>query len=277
MEKGVFDPEAYLARINYSGSVVPTEDLLTDLQRAQLFAIPFENFDILLDRGISLEPADLCDKLVKRKRGGYCFELNGLFLMALQAFGFDARALLARVHLTGTPSGRGHQIALVTIRGRQWVADVGFGSANPRAPIPLEFDRPFHQDGRQVRLKEAGHLGILLQAWTDEQWQSLYSFEMTQVLPPDILYGNHYASTSPTSLFTTARVAALATPGGSVTLLNTTLKKTISGKEYLEELGAGPTYLEALRDHFGIELDATYADLRPLTDPGKDMSQVFGN
>jgi len=277
MGKNVFDPDAYLARIDYSGSVIPTEDLLTDLQHAQLNAIPFENFDILLDLGISLEPDDLFDKLVMHKRGGYCFELNGLFLMALQAFGFDARALLARVHLTGTPSGRGHQLTLVTIRGRQWIADVGFGSANPRAAIPLELDRPFSQDGRQVRLIEAGQLGILLQARTDEQWQGLYSFEMTQVLPPDINYGNHYASTHPDSLFATARTAALPIPGGTATLLNTTLKKTVSGKDQIQELDDGPTYLEALRDHFGIELDAAYADLRPLPEDGPEMSQVFGS
>jgi len=277
MDTAVFDPEAYLERVNYTGSVRPNEDLLSELQRAQLHTIPFENFDIMLGRGISLEPDDLFDKMVKHKRGGYCFELNGLFLMALQALGFDARALLARVHLTGTPSGRGHQLTLVTIRGRQWVADVGFGSANPRAPIPLELDQAFHQDGRQVRLKDAGHLGILFQARTDEQWQSLYSFEMTQVLPPDIQYGNHYASTHPNSLFTTARTAALVIPGGTATLLNTTLKKTISGKVRIQELEDGPNYLDALRDHFGIELDAAYADLRPLPDTRQDMSQVFGN
>jgi len=277
MEIEGFNPEAYLERVHYTGSVLPTEDLLTDLQRAQLCAIPFENFDILLNRGISLEPADLNDKLVSKKRGGYCFELNGLFLMALHAFGFEARALLARVHLTGTPSGRGHQITLVTIRGRQWIADVGFGSSNPRVPIPLELDRSFFQNNRQVRLIEAGHLGVLLQARVDEQWQSLYSFEMTHVLPPDILYGNHYASTHPNSLFTTARTAALAIPGGTATLLNTTLKKTIADTEHVQELDDGPAYLEALRDHFGIELDAVYADLRPLPDADQDMSRIFGN
>lgn len=277
MGNGVFDPEAYLARVAYSGSVRPTEELLIELQRAQLHTIPFENFDILLDRGISLEPADLCDKLLHNNRGGYCFELNGLFLMALQAFGFDARPLLARVHLTGTPSGRGHQITLATIRGRQWIADVGFGSSNPRAPIPLELDRSFPQNGRQIRLIEAGHLGFMLQARTDEEWQSLYSFEMTQVLPPDILYGNHYASTHPNSLFTTVRMAALAIPGGTLTLLNKTLKKAASGDQHVLELEDGPAYLEALRDYFGIELDTPYAKLRPLSDAGLDTSQIFGH
>jgi len=107
MDDTVFAPDLYLARLHYAGSVRPTEDRLEVLHRAQAYTIPFENFDILLGRGIALEPAALCDKLVRRARGGYCFELNGLFLLALRAFGFDARALLARVHLTGTPTGRG--------------------------------------------------------------------------------------------------------------------------------------------------------------------------
>jgi N-hydroxyarylamine O-acetyltransferase len=276
METDVFDSEAYLERVNLSGSVRSTEDRLADLQRAQLYTIPFENFDILLERGISLDPAVLCSKLVNRKRGGYCFELNGLFLMALQAFGFDARALLARVHLNGTPSGRGHQIALVTIRGRQWIADVGFGNPNLRVPIPLEFNRPFPQDGREVRLIDAGHFGTMLQARIDEQWQNLYSFELGHVFPPDILYGNHYASTHPNSLFTTARVAALATPEGATTLLNTTLKRTLAGKEQVQELEEGPGYLDALQTCFGIKLDAAYADLRPLPDAGLDTSRILG-
>jgi N-hydroxyarylamine O-acetyltransferase len=276
MDTDVFNAEAYLERIHFTGSVRPTEDLLIEIQRAQLHTIPFENFDILLERGISLEPAAICKKLVNRKRGGYCFELNGLFRMALQAFGFEARALLARVHLAGTPGGRGHQIALVTIGGRQWIADVGFGNPGLRIPIPLELDRPFPQGGRQVRLTAAGHVGTMLQARVDGQWQNLYSFEMGHVFPADILYGNHYASTHPNSLFTSARIAALAIEGGVITLMNTTLKRTVAGNEQVQTLVEGPDYLEALQTHFNIELDADYDDLRPLPDAGQALSPVFG-
>ncbi len=133
-----FDRNTYLQRINYSGETTPTSDTLKALHHAQLYNIPFENFDIQLGRGIDLAPGAIFEKLVHQVRGGYCFELNGLFLMALQAFGFDVRPLLGRVHITGTPTGRGHQIELVTIEGEQWIADVGLGVGTPRAPIPLE-------------------------------------------------------------------------------------------------------------------------------------------
>ena len=80
-----FALDHYLERLNYSGSLQPTEDRLEALHRAQHCTIPFENFDILLGRGISLEPAALLDKLVNSPRGGYCFELNGLYLMYIDA------------------------------------------------------------------------------------------------------------------------------------------------------------------------------------------------
>lgn len=96
---GEFDLEAYLCRVNFSGSTVVSADTLERLHHAHFHSIPFENFDVLLGRGIRLDPKALFDKLVLGKRGGYCFELNGLFLQALQAMGFRARPLLARDHV----------------------------------------------------------------------------------------------------------------------------------------------------------------------------------
>lgn len=276
MEIKAFELDVYLERLNYSGAVQPTKDRLEALHRAQYFTIPFENFDILLGRGISLEPAVLFDKMVNRARGGYCFELNGLFLMALQSFGFDARALLARVHVSGTPSGRGHQVALVTLQGRQWITDVGFGSPNLRAPIPLELNHPTTHDGQAFRLMDAGHLGIILQTLIDDQWQDLYSFDLGHVFPDDIAYGNYYTSTNPGSFFTFTRVAALPIDNGSITLLNNTLKRMTANKEHVQELPEGQAYLDALKAHFGIELDAPYDDLRSLPGPGQKEESVFG-
>ena len=260
-----FDADRYLERVNYSGDIKPTEDGLEAVHRSQYHSIPFENFDILLGRGISLEPSTLFDKLVKRPRGGYCFELNGLLLMALAAFGFDARALLARVHLTGTPSGRGHQIALVMIRGRQWITDVGFGHQCLRAPIPLELDQPVSQDGQTFQITDAGHFGNMLQTLIEEKWQDLYSFDLGHVIAADIAYGNHYTSTNPDSFFTFARVAALPLSTGAITLFDQTLKISTPDGEQVQELPEGQAYIDALKTHFGIELDAPYEALRPLS------------
>lgn len=264
MNKHHFDRDAYLQHVGYDGKTVPTLDTLKALHHAQLYTIAFENFDIQLGRAINLNPAAIFEKLVRKNRGGYCFELNGLFLMALKSMGFDARPLLGRVHITGTPSGRGHQIELITIDGRQWIADVGFGADTPRIPIPLELNQPTIHDGQKIRLVDAGHFGIMLQAEKDDEWIDLYSFDLSHVFPADIAYGNHYTSTHPHSFFVFARVAALPVENGVVTLLNNTLKKIIDGNESVQELTEGQAYLDALKIHFGIKLDAPYEKLRAL-------------
>ena len=262
-----FDRDAYLRRINYAGETTPTLSTLQALHHAQLYTIPFENFDIQLGRGIDLAPGAIFDKLVRRMRGGYCFELNGLFLMALQAFGFDVRPLLGRVHITGRPSGRGHQIEMVTIGGTQWIADVGFGAGTPRTPIPLRFDHPTSHEGQTVRLVDSNPWGIMLQALTNDQWMDLYSFDLGHVCQADIDYGNHFTSTHPSSLFVLARVAALPVERGVLTLFDTSFKRSIAGRDEEVALEEGPSYLDALRTYFGIELHAAYDELRPLATP----------
>lgn len=202
-----FDRNAYLQRINYSGETTPTLNTLNALHHAQFYNIPFEDFDIQLGRGIDLAPGAIFEKIVHQMRGGYCFELNGLFLMALQAFGFDVRPLLGRVHITGTPTGRGHQVELVTIEGEQWIADVGFGAGTPRTPMPLEVDRPTSHDGQTVRLVNSEPWGIMLQELINDEWMNLYSFDMNHVCQSDIDYGNHFTATHPSSLFVFARVS----------------------------------------------------------------------
>ncbi len=256
MDKINFD--AFLQRINYSGSLTPDLDLLEALQRAQIYTIPMENFDIILGRGIKLAAHTLFDKLVNHKRGGYCFELNGLFLMALNEFGFDARPVLARVHFSGPPTGRGHQISLVSLMGKQWIVDVGFGNPNPRMPIPLELDHPMIHDGRLFRLTDAGPFGIMLQAFYHEKWQNLYSFDLEHVCKGDIEYGNHFCSTHPSSFFTTSRIAALPTPNGVITLIDNRFKKKESDDVEEMEIKKGQSYLDILDSQFGIKLDTTY-------------------
>lgn len=265
MESQKFDIETYLHRIGFSGPVDVTADTLARLHHAHFHAIPFENFDILLGRGINLDPIAVFNKLVRRKRGGYCFELNGLFLAALKALGFQARALLARVHLTGTPSGRGHQLELVSVEGRDWIADVGFGGNSPRRPIPLELNRPATHDGQTVRLADGGDFGTMLQARDGDGWKDLYSFDLGHVFPADIAYGNHYTSTSPDTLFTNSRVAARPLAGGEITLLDRAMKIAVNGTEQLKVLPDSPVYLDAIKTHFGIEIDADYHALKPLS------------
>ncbi|BBD09277.1 arylamine N-acetyltransferase family protein [Desulfovibrio ferrophilus] len=264
METFAFDTTAYLKRLHLSENISPTTKGLHTLQRAHFQHIPFENFDIQLGRGVNLEPAHLYDKLVRRPRGGYCFEVNGLFLMALHAFGFEARPLLARVHLSGEPSGRGHQLALVDVDGRRWLADVGFGKNNPRGPFLLERDTVQEIGGKSIRLIDGGKFGTMLQAPVNGQWQNLYSFDMEYVCQADINYGNHYTSTHPSTFFTSARVAMKPFDGGMALLFNNRLTLDRDGQEEQIELPEGQGYLDALETYFGIELDAPYEALKPV-------------
>ncbi len=259
--------QAYLDKMGVTQSLDVSSDTLLMLHNAQHRRLPFENFDIALGRGISISEQEIIDKLIYQERGGYCFELNALLLKVLQTIGFDARPLLGRVHLSGTPSGRTHQFTLVTMGEDKWIVDVGFGSNTPRAPLPFVLNQAIHTDLQTFRFVEHELVGYMLQvqSYDDvEQWIDLYSLDFEHVFDGDIVCGNHYTSTSPNSHFTSSRVAALATDSGIITLLNYSLKYRANGEVVEIELEAGQTYLSALKTHFGIDLDADYSSIKPL-------------
>lgn len=124
----MLDQQAYLTRIGYEGSVNPSVETLRLLHRAHVLTVPFENLDIHLGRSISLDPSALFRKIVLSRRGGYCFELNGLFALLLEQLGFSVTRLAARVLYGGEGvRPRSHQLLLVQIGESRWIADVGFG------------------------------------------------------------------------------------------------------------------------------------------------------
>jgi N-hydroxyarylamine O-acetyltransferase len=268
MSEFTFNKKEYLNRINYAGEVEHSFACLKALRQAQHRNIPFENFTLCLGQKIALEPSTLFQKMVKHKRGGYCFELNGLFLMALKAFDFDARALLGRVHVTGEPTGKGHQVTIVTINDKQWIVDLGFGSRTPTVPVPFVYDEPITFQYQTFRIIKSDLYGNMLQGRLAGEWEDLYSFHLNPVYSGDIDYGNHYTSTSPNSFFTSSRVATLPIENGMLSLLNFSFKKLENGTEEITELEDDPSYLSFIQQTFGIELDATYENLKPIEEPG---------
>lgn len=260
----IFNKEEYLKRINFDGKVSVNFECLKSIHRAQHTSIPFENFDICLGRNINVDPESLVQKMVKNKRGGYCLELNGLLLLALKSFGFDARPLLGRVHITGQPTGRGHQVTLVTIEEKRWLVDLGFGAESPPVPIPLVCNVPIIFENQTYRLIESELFGYFLQNIHNEEWRNLYSFDLSYVCRGDIEYGKHYTSTSPNSFFVTSRVAALPVQNGMITLFNNTYKKVVNGKEEVTILKDDQSYLSIIEKEFGIKIDAKFEDLKPL-------------
>ncbi len=219
-----FHLHPYLARLNYTGGHAPTLANLSAITAAHASSIPFENIDVLLGRGISLEPADIGHKLVTQGRGGYCFEQNALLLMALQALGFEAEPLEARVCI-GSPrehvAARTHLFVQVHIDGQAYLTDVGIGSNSLTAAIRwedgLRQNTP-HDQRRILRLDD----GWMHQVrWSDEEeWNDLSKFTGAAMPQIDRDVANWYTSTHPNSKFTKTLGVSIATPEGGRRSIN---------------------------------------------------------
>jgi len=193
---------AYLERIGI-GPVRPDMAGLFALQEAQLHAVPFENLDPLLGKVPELGLDAVFDKIVLRRRGGYCFELNGLFEAALKASGFGPRRMLARVRMrTGTESPRSHLVLRVEAEGRAFLADAGFGG--PGALAPIELDVPGEQQAPNgaYRLTDDRERGeTVLERLGDEGWEQLYAFDGARVSDGEVATANYVCATWPEAPF----------------------------------------------------------------------------
>ncbi|MCV2888060.1 arylamine N-acetyltransferase family protein [Ruegeria aquimaris] len=191
-----FDLPAYLSRIGLD-AVPVTPDGLRLIQQAQLRCIPFENIDPFLGRTPDLAPQALAAKLLHAGRGGYCFELNALFGAALRACGFETRRLLARVR-NGRPTAgpRSHVALMVTLGGRRYLADAGFGGPGPLAPLLIDTDTAQSAPNGTFCLRTDPVTGErLLQRDTPEGPFILYGFDEAHVSDADIEAANHLCAT----------------------------------------------------------------------------------
>jgi N-hydroxyarylamine O-acetyltransferase len=215
------DLTAYLERI---GSPPPGlgERELADLHRAHVAAIPFENLDPRRGIPVSLAPGDLEDKLVRRRRGGYCFEQNLLFKAALEAQGAQVDMLLARVRVgrpPGAPGPRTHLVLRAQANGRAWHADVGFGRGTLLEPIPFGPGGPYEQAGWRFRVVEDGP-ELVLQTWQAGEWADLYGFRPEPVPLIDVETSNWFTCTHPRSPFVTGLIVSTQRPDGTRTTLS---------------------------------------------------------
>lgn len=209
------DLAAYCRRIGYSGPLEPTLDVLRALTELHPAAIPFEAIDVLLDRGVDISPEAVDAKLIGRRRGGYCYEQNGLFARVLKGIGFDVEGLAANVRWMFdpgvAPGPLTHRVLRVAIDGVPWLADVGFGSCVPTAPLRLDIgDRQptGHETFRIVKM--GAHL--LLQAQVEDRWQPVYSIAPDVWLDSHYELANWYTSTHPSSHFRHRLIVTRTTP-----------------------------------------------------------------
>ena len=208
----MLDLPAYLQRIGYTEERGADASTLGGLHLAHATRIPFENFDVLFGRPISLALDDLQDKLVRQRRGGYCFEQNKLFAAALREFGFPVTALAARVRQRqSTLLPRTHMCLLVHAGGRDWVADVGFGGEGLLQPVPMTGE-PVRQFLWTYRVMEESPGLWVLQLQRDQGWVDLYAFSLEPQEDVDFEMANYYVSTHPKSRFVRTLTVQLPAP-----------------------------------------------------------------
>ena len=252
---------AYLERIGYRGTARADRDTLAALQAAHRFAVALENLDIMLGRGVALAPEALFGKIVGGRRGGYCFEQNALFLSALEAIGFDARPLLARVWLGAEAiPGRTHTLNLVRLDGEELIVDVGFGGSFVPPMVLADGAEAATADGARHRLSEDGEHGWMLERDGGEGWQRQYSFTRDPVWPSDLEMANHFTATRPGTRFTTLRIASAPTPDGYVSVIDRMLTTSRMGRSEMREIADADEYRRVLAELFGLGLSAEEVD-----------------
>jgi len=249
------DPEvrAYLDRIGAERPVVLDADAVAALHRAHLLTVPFENLSIHLAEPISLEGSDLIAKIITRRRGGFCYELNGAFALLLEALGAQVTRVAARVY-----GGEGklgplfdHLALVVRLPGGSgpWLADVGFGS---NSTYPLRYDSREDQPDPGGRFALADTTDGDVELFKDGEPQ--YRIEQRERRLDDFV-PTCWQQTSPDSHFTLSTICSRLTEDGRISLSGRTLIRTSGGTRTEQELGSDGEVLAAYRNHFGIVVD----------------------
>ena len=255
-EGAIFDLDAWLDRIGYSGARTPDLATLRGIVIAQVTTIPFENIDVLLGRPPRLDPDSLQRKLVAARRGGYCFELNLLLRAGLRALGFDVQGRIAHVIRHLDPDSErpaSHAVLQVTLAEGVFMVDVGFGGLTPTAPLLREAGIAQPTPHETMRLMPyAGDL--VLQAQRGGAWENIW--RLCEALPRDIDYevANWFTATNPASPFVTnLTVSRPDAHGQRHTLLNGRIStRTAAQAGTSRMLDGGGELAQALAETFGL-------------------------
>ena len=244
----MIDVQRYLDRIAYGGPSAPTLETLRQLHAAHMRSVPFENLSVRRGEPIALDADSLFEKIVARRRGGFCYELNGLFATLLEALGFRVARLAGRVGPSGIDFDH---LTLQVDLDEPWLADVGFGDS---FVLPLRLGQRESQQGgcgRSYRL-DAVDGGLLLLRKEEQGWERQYHFTLERWPLAAFSEGCRYHQTSPKSSFTQKTVVSRATASGRITLAERRLIVTEAGRRTETELGDDAAVARALLEHFGI-------------------------
>jgi N-hydroxyarylamine O-acetyltransferase len=263
------DLDAYFARIGYTGTRAPTLATLTGIHRHHARAIPFENLDVLLGRGIRIDQTSIVRKLIHDRRGGYCFEQNGLLRDVLTELGFRVTPLMARVRWqvpADVETPLTHMLLHVETEDGPQLCDVGFGSMSLKQPLALQFDleqnaafeprRLVHRPVRSPVTSAASGL-IVHQVRIGNEWLDVYEFSPTPACAVDFELGNWFTSTHPQSRFKQNLIVSRADESYRCTLMNRELTiRHADGRVEKRVLESPEELLSQLADTFYLRFPA---------------------
>jgi N-hydroxyarylamine O-acetyltransferase len=212
--------EPYFERIGFRGDPKPDLKTLTALHWLHPIAIPFENLNTLLGERVRLDEASLIDKLIHRRRGGYCFEQNSLFRFVLETIGFELTPIAARVVWNADKNynnPRTHMAMIVDIAGERFLCDVGFGGVTLTAPLAFESGVVQATPHEPFRILTSGEL-FTLEVQVKTGWRAAYEFDLQPQQAIDYEAMNYYVATHPDSHFRYHLMAARPYAGGRFSL-----------------------------------------------------------
>ncbi|VVO62948.1 arylamine N-acetyltransferase family protein [Pseudomonas fluorescens] len=245
----------YLQRLGFDAPPAPTLETLRQLQLRHTSAFPFENLTTLSGEPVLIDLPSIEQKVLYDGRGGYCYELNNLFLALLHALGFDACGITGRV-VMGQPEGawtaRTHRLSLVTLNGVRYITDVGFGGMVPTAPLLLDTAAEQLTPHEPYRI-ERHEDGYTLRANVGGEWRAMYIFDLQRQEDIDYAVGNWYVSTHPESSFARQLMVARTGEGWRRTLNNGSFAIHRVGRESeRRQVVDVDELIGLLKDEFGI-------------------------
>jgi N-hydroxyarylamine O-acetyltransferase len=249
MTSSNFTLSDYLSRIGYHGEIRPNLSTLTELMRHQLQSVPFENTEVQAGNVPSLIPEEIVKKIIIGGRGGYCYEVNGLFAMALSEIGFEWYFAGARPMFYPSRRPKTHLVIIVFIGDAQYLCDTGFGGYGLREPIRITDAYEVMQQTDRFRIDlENGE--YVLRSWINKEWALQYGFSLVPQEWIEFSLANYFNATSPDTIFTQKKLAVIQTSTGRKILVDNTLKIIDNGS--IQE--SNVEYAEAAQKHFGITL-----------------------
>lgn len=255
----------YFYRIGFYGAdAAPTLENLASLQLQHLLHIPYENLDLMNGVPLNLDAEALFQKVIVNRRGGYCFELQGLFCHLLKSLGYSVTQYAGRfMNEPGVVQMRRHRILVVDLEGRRYVSDVGVRSESPRRPLEL-VEGLIQTDGvSEYRYQKDPFYGwVLMQKETRKDWKPLLGFTEEEQIDADYVMPSFYCEKHPDSTFNKFMKVSIFTPDSDLTIVGNVFKVYREG-EVTEKRGlcTNQEAIELLRHTFGIEVPDSFHNI----------------